>query len=45
MERDHLEEKDIDWRIILQQSFKKCNVGMDYCGLGQCMNMWPFLCK
>jgi len=28
-ERDHLEEKDVDGRIILQRSFKKWNGDMD----------------
>jgi hypothetical protein len=42
-ERDHLENEGVDGRTLLQRSFKKWNVGMDWFDLVQGMNMWPVL--
>jgi hypothetical protein len=38
--RDHLENPDMDGRIILELIFKTCDVGMDWIALAQNRDRW-----
>jgi len=39
-EKDHLEDSDVDWRIILNWIFRKWNGGMDWIALAQNRDGW-----
>ena len=42
-ERDHLEDPDLEGRIILKWIFKKWDGGMDWVDLGQDTDRWRTL--